>query len=62
MFKVSFSASIKTGTNPFFKIGVTVVANVKAAVIISEPSGKSAASAANIKADVPELVMRPYFL
>ena len=62
MFNVSLSASIKTGINPFFKIGVIVVAKVKAAVITSDPKGKFATSAASINDDVPEFVMSPNFL
>ena len=44
MFNVSLSASMNTGISPFFKIGVTVVANVKAAVITSSPTFASKSS------------------
>ena len=53
------STSTKTGVNPFFIIGESVVANVSIGVITSASSGTSKISNANKLADEPELTIVP---
>ena len=56
---VSAPTSTKAGIKLFFTKQPTVVANVRAGVITSEPSGKLRASTDRYKADVPEFTMTP---
>ena len=59
--KENFSTSTKTGIKLFFTKHPTVVENVRAGVITSDPSAKLRASMPTNNAEEPEFTYKQYF-